>query len=71
MSNKWAGLNGPITAADAEAEPIDQRLFGPDFDRRQRAIRARSEPDGIDKTTFKPWKKPRIVRSKEAKGEPV
>jgi hypothetical protein len=27
MSNKWNGLHGPITAADAEAEPEYERLF--------------------------------------------
>jgi len=64
MSNKWRGFNGPITAAAAEAEPLDQQLFGPSFEARQRQIRARSEPDGIDKTTFRPWRKPKIERVK-------
>ena len=64
MSKKWVGLNGPITAESAEAEPLDQRLFGPDYDRRQRQIRARSEPNGINREAFTPWKKPRIERVK-------
>jgi hypothetical protein len=25
--SKWSGLNGPITATDADAEPEAQRLF--------------------------------------------
>jgi len=62
MSNKWAGLNGPITADRAEAEPIEQQLFGPSYDRRQARLRPQSS--GIDKTTFKPWRKPTIERSR-------
>jgi hypothetical protein len=27
MTAKWNGLRGPITAADAEAEPERERLF--------------------------------------------
>jgi hypothetical protein len=58
-----------ITAADAEQEPLDQQLFGPAFERRQRQLRGLSS--GIDRDSFSPWKKPRILRaqnSSERKG---
>jgi hypothetical protein len=61
MSNKWRGLHGPITAEMAEAEPIDQRLFGPSYDARQRQHAARGQHSGIDLATYRPWKKPRVL----------
>jgi len=65
MSNKWRGLHGPITAEAAAAEPLDQQLFGPDFDRRQRQRNARRQSGGINRATYAPWGgKPRIERVK-------
>ena len=61
MMAKWTGLEQPITAA-ALNEPLDQQLFGPSFEARQRRIRARSEPNGINRASYQPWKKPRIER---------
>ncbi len=59
---KWTGLTKPITAADAEREPEALRLFGPIYDARQRQRAARRQSAGIDRETYQPWKKPRIVR---------
>jgi len=64
MSDKWRGLHGPITAAAADAEPLDQRLFGPSYDAKLRQHAARQTDSGINKATFRPWKKPMIERSK-------
>jgi hypothetical protein len=61
--SKWKGLSGPITAADAEAEAENDRLFGLSYEARQRQIKASSEPSGINRTAYRPWKKPRIERS--------
>jgi hypothetical protein len=52
---KWTRTT-PITAADAESEPLDQQLFGPSYEARQ--ARAQREIR-IDRD---PWKKPRIQR---------
>lgn len=57
---KWQRTT-PITAADAEAEPEHERLFGSSYDARQRQLRGQLA-DGIDKATFTPWKKPRMQR---------
>jgi len=64
VSNKWRGLHGPITAAVADAEPEHDQLFGPSFGLRQRQLRARGQQSGIDKATYRPWKKPTIERAK-------
>lgn len=61
MSNKWTGL-GKITAADAEREPEADRLFGPSYHERQRQLGV--VQGGIDKATYRPWKKPMIERVK-------
>lgn len=60
--SKWTGLEKPITAAIADAEPEAQRLFGPSYAIRQAALN--SLPEGIDRADFSPWKKPRIERVK-------
>ena len=62
MSNKWRGLHGPITAADAEPEA--QRIFGPSYDARMRQHTARRLESGINRASYQPWRKPRIVRAK-------
>ena len=54
MSDKWRGLEKPITAADAEREPEAQRLFGPSYDARQRRRAARRSDTGINRATFAP-----------------
>jgi hypothetical protein len=59
---KWTGLEQPITAELADAEPLDQRLFGSSYDRRQ--ARLRGLESTINRTTYEPWKKPRIERQK-------
>jgi hypothetical protein len=64
MSNKWRGLEKPITAAAAEAEPEHLRLFGPSYDARMRRYAARQQSAGINRATYQPWKKPRIERVK-------
>jgi hypothetical protein len=63
MSNKWRGLEQPITAADAEAEPEAQRLFGPSYDARQRRLNGLHK--GINRDVYTPWKKPHIERVKK------
>jgi hypothetical protein len=69
---KWTGLEKPITAADAEAEPEADRLFGPSYDARQRRLTQRSQPDGIDCASYTPWRKPRMERKEAAnRGEPA
>jgi hypothetical protein len=60
--SKWTHLDKPITAEDAEAEPLENRLFGPNYDLRQQVRRRRRE--GIDKASYQPWRKPKIERSK-------
>lgn len=62
MSNKWRGLHGPITAAAAEAEPLSERLFGPSYDARQRRYAAQQSESGINRASYRPWKKPTIER---------
>jgi hypothetical protein len=64
MSNKWRGLHGPITAADAEREPEAQRLFGPSYAAKMRQPAARRQSQGINRASYQPWKKPRIERVK-------
>jgi hypothetical protein len=64
MSNKWRGLEQPITAEDAEREPEAQRLFGPSYDARQRQLRVGQTKQGVDLTTYRPWRKPTIERVK-------
>ena len=59
----YRDLHGPITAASAEAEPEAQRLFGPTFDAKMQWHR-RWQSSGINKATYRPWKKPRIQRVK-------
>jgi hypothetical protein len=59
---KWTGLTRQITALDAEAEPEAQRLFGPSYDARQRQLCR--QQGGIDKATYRPWRKPKIERAK-------
>lgn len=50
-----------ITTEDAEAEPESDRLFGPAYDARQRAYRARgSMPD----RELGPWDRPTVQRAK-------
>lgn len=63
MSDKWRGLDQRITAEDAEREPEAQRLFGPTYDARRASV-ARRQSSGINRATYAPWKKPRIVRVK-------
>ncbi len=62
MSNKWRGLHGPITAAAAEREPEHVRLFGPSYTDRMRQHAARRPDSGINKATYRPWRKPTIER---------
>ena len=64
MSAKWRGMPGRITARAADAEPLDQQLFGPSYDLRMRQRRAHERQGRIDRATFEPWKKPRIERAK-------
>jgi hypothetical protein len=64
MSNKWRGLEQPITAAAAEAEPEAQRLFGPSYEVRQRQHAARRSEGRINRQTYALWKKLRIERVK-------
>jgi hypothetical protein len=64
MSNKWRGLHGPITAEAAEREPEAQRLFGPSYDARMRQHAAHRSESGINRATYKPWRKPKIERVK-------
>jgi hypothetical protein len=64
MSNKWRGLTKPISAADAEREPLSDRLFGPSYDARMRRYAAQRPENGINRVTYSPWKKPRIERVK-------
>ena len=64
MSNKWRGLTKPITAEAAEREPEHLRLFGPSYEARQRQLRARGQRKQIDLSSYRPWKKPQIVRVK-------
>lgn len=57
--SKWTRTT-PITAFDALNEPIEDQIFGPDYDARQRQIKARGERHvSVDRD---PWKKPRIQR---------
>ena len=62
MSDKWRGLHGPITAAAADAEPEHERLFGSSWMRQAAAVRSDT---GINKATYRPWRKPLIERKKE------
>ena len=64
MSDKWRGLHGPITADAAEAEPLNERLFGPSYDARVRQHPTRRSDSGINRASYQPWKKPRIERVK-------
>ncbi len=57
--SRWTRTT-PITEAEANAEPLEQQLFGPDFNRRQRQIRARSQREVT--IARDPWRKPRIDR---------
>jgi hypothetical protein len=60
----YRDIHGPITAAAAEAEPVNQRLFGPSYDAKMRQHAARRPSQGINRATYRPWKKPRIERVK-------
>src|SRR5690242_20113562 len=62
MSNKWRNFPGHISAQDAEREPEADRLFGPSYERRQRQLAARSAAAGIDRASYRPWRKPTIDR---------
>jgi hypothetical protein len=64
--SKWTRTT-PITALEAEAEPERDRIFGSSYEARQ----ARQRPQREVTLDRDPWKKPKIVRSKEAKGESV
>ncbi len=64
MSDKWRGLHGPITADAAEREPEHVRLFGPSFDAKMHQHAARRQSSGINRATYRPWKKPVIERVK-------
>ncbi len=66
MSRKWTGLERPITLADAEAELDRDRLFGPGYDARRRALMG-DGPSGVDRANYRPWKKPRMERKKAAR----
>jgi len=57
-------LHGSITAAMADAEPLDLRLFGPSHEARMRQHAARRSDNGINRASYTPWKKPRIERAK-------
>jgi hypothetical protein len=61
---KWRGLHGPIAAADAEAEPEAQRLFGPSYEARQRRYAGRRTEHEINRQVSRPWKKPTIEHRK-------
>ena len=60
MSNKWRGLQQPITAELAEREPEHLRLFGTSF----RARRAPAQPQRKPINKAELWKKPMIIRPK-------
>jgi hypothetical protein len=64
MSYTFRHWRGPITAQDAEREPEAQRLFGPSYDARMRQHAARRQSSGINRQTFKPWRKSKIERVK-------
>lgn len=51
-----------ITLAAALAEPEHEQLFGSAYDKRQAALRCEQQPGGIDRTKYKPWRKPKIQR---------
>jgi hypothetical protein len=57
-------LRGPITVAMADAEPLDQRLFGPSYDARMQRRAPHNQSSGINRASYTPWKKPRIERAK-------
>src|SRR5262249_52384982 len=59
MMVKWTGLERAITDAEAQAEPLEDQLFGPSFDRRQKALGGL--PDGVNRNE-RPWRKPDIIR---------
>ncbi len=60
----YKALHGPITAAMAEAEPIGEQIFGPSYDARMRQFAARRQQSGINRASYRPWKKPTIERVK-------
>jgi hypothetical protein len=57
----YRDIHGPITAADAEAEPPNERLFAAAT---PAAAPARTPTKRISRTTYRPWKKPMIERTK-------
>jgi hypothetical protein len=61
---KWTGLTKPITAAAAEAERIEDRIFGSSYEARQRQHAAGRQSQGINRASYRPWKKPTIERVK-------
>lgn len=60
--SKWHGLDQPITAEAAEAEPEHLRLFGPSYEARQRQRGAQRPDTRINRKTYRPWRKPQIER---------
>ena len=64
MSYSFATWHTAITADAAEREPEAQRIFGPSFEAKMKWHAARRQSSGINRQTFKPWRKPRIERVK-------
>jgi hypothetical protein len=64
MSYYFRHWHAAITADDAEAEPEAQRVFGPSYDAKMKWHAARRQSQGINRATYRPWKKPMIERVK-------
>jgi len=62
--SKWARTT-PITLAEALAEDPAEQLFGPSYDAHQ--ARVGGQPSRINRTKYRPWKKPRIERGSTTK----
>jgi hypothetical protein len=68
MSTKWYRLHGPITAADAEAEPEAQRLFGSSYDAHMCRYAVQCSESQIIRAEYRPWRKPHIERVRRLGG---